>query len=159
AQARVLGATLRAGEYVEYPLAADRMSYLVAARGQMQVNDLHVEARDGVAIKDVAVIGIKALQEVELVLVDVSPSTRPILTFQCRQSLSQINPEVITPMKLSNVSSAVVATLTVSTAFAASTSAAPTLTSVKGGTYKVESYHTQVSFSLSHFGFTNYSGL
>ena len=65
-------------------------------------------------------------------------------------------------MKLSNVSSTVVAILAVSTAFAASTSAEPThpaLTSVKGGTYKVESYHTQVGFSLSHFGFTNYTGL
>jgi polyisoprenoid-binding protein YceI len=29
----------------------------------------------------------------------------------------------------------------------------------KAGTYKVETNHTQVGFSLSHFGFTNYSGL
>jgi len=29
---------------------------------------------------------------------------------------------------------------------------------VKAGAYKVEAYHTQVGFSLSHFGFTNYSG-
>jgi polyisoprenoid-binding protein YceI len=36
---------------------------------------------------------------------------------------------------------------------------APALDSVKAGTYKVESYHTQVGFSVSHFGFTNYSGL
>jgi polyisoprenoid-binding protein YceI len=35
----------------------------------------------------------------------------------------------------------------------------PAFESVKAGTYKVESYHTQVGFSLSHFGFTNYSGL
>jgi polyisoprenoid-binding protein YceI len=60
-------------------------------------------------------------------------------------------------MKLSNVSTVVAALLLTSTAFAAATT--PTLTSVKGGTYKVESYHTQVGFSLSHFGFTNYSGL
>jgi polyisoprenoid-binding protein YceI len=31
-------------------------------------------------------------------------------------------------------------------------------TTVKAGTYKVEPYHTQVSFSISHFGFTNFSG-
>lgn len=30
---------------------------------------------------------------------------------------------------------------------------------VKAGTYKVEPYHTQVSFSISHFGFTDFSGL
>jgi polyisoprenoid-binding protein YceI len=42
---------------------------------------------------------------------------------------------------------------------AAATTPGPALDSVKAGTYKVESYHTQVGFSLSHFGFTNYSGL
>jgi len=30
---------------------------------------------------------------------------------------------------------------------------------VKAGTYKVEPYHTQVVFSVSHFGFTNYWGV
>src|SRR5579862_7663237 len=60
-------------------------------------------------------------------------------------------------MKMSNVSGVVAAILAVSTAFA--TPANPTLSTVKAGTYKVESYHTQVGFSLSHFGFTNYSGL
>jgi polyisoprenoid-binding protein YceI len=30
---------------------------------------------------------------------------------------------------------------------------------VKAGTYKVESYHTQANFSVSHFGFTNFSGV
>jgi polyisoprenoid-binding protein YceI len=29
---------------------------------------------------------------------------------------------------------------------------------VKAGTYKVEPYHTQIGFSLSHFGFSNFSG-
>jgi len=33
------------------------------------------------------------------------------------------------------------------------------LASAKAGTYKVDSYHTQVGFSISHFGFTNYHGL
>jgi polyisoprenoid-binding protein YceI len=33
------------------------------------------------------------------------------------------------------------------------------LGTAKPGSYKVESYHTQVGFSISHFGFTNYSGL
>jgi len=30
---------------------------------------------------------------------------------------------------------------------------------VKSGTYKVDPYHTQVTFSLSHFGFTKFSGM
>ena len=58
---------------------------------------------------------------------------------------------------MKTVSSVIVALLATSGALAASTT--PTLSSVKAGTYKVESYHTQVGFSLSHFGFTNYSGL
>ena len=29
---------------------------------------------------------------------------------------------------------------------------------VKAGTYKVEPYHTQIGFSISHFGFTDFSG-
>ena len=50
----------------------------------------------------------------------------------------------------------------ITTILAVSASAAapgPALDSVKAGTYKVETYHTQVGFSLNHFGFTNYSGL
>jgi polyisoprenoid-binding protein YceI len=31
--------------------------------------------------------------------------------------------------------------------------------SVKSGTYQIEPYHTQVAFSISHFGFTDFSGL
>jgi polyisoprenoid-binding protein YceI len=58
---------------------------------------------------------------------------------------------------MKTVSSVIVTLLVASAALAAPT--APTLSTVKAGTYKVESYHTQVGFKLSHFGFTNYSGL
>jgi polyisoprenoid-binding protein YceI len=60
-------------------------------------------------------------------------------------------------MKTFNVSMAIGAILVASAATAGPPGS--TLDSVKAGTYKVESYHTQVGFSLSHFGFTNYSGL
>lgn len=33
-----------------------------------------------------------------------------------------------------------------------------TVQNVKNGHYKIDPYHTQVLFSVSHFGFTNYSG-
>jgi polyisoprenoid-binding protein YceI len=62
-------------------------------------------------------------------------------------------------VKIFKVSSAIAAFIAASTVMAASPAATPTLGSVRAGTYKVESYHTQVGFSLSHFGFTNYSGL
>lgn len=37
--------------------------------------------------------------------------------------------------------------------------ASPDPANVKAGTYKVEPYHTQADFSVSHFGFTNFSGV
>jgi polyisoprenoid-binding protein YceI len=37
--------------------------------------------------------------------------------------------------------------------------AAPALDSVKGGAYRADPDHTQVSFSISHFGFTRYTGI
>jgi polyisoprenoid-binding protein YceI len=60
-------------------------------------------------------------------------------------------------MKTSTVSIVLSAILAASAVSAATSS--PTLDSVKAGSYKVESSHTQVGFSLSHFGFTNYTGL
>ncbi len=60
-------------------------------------------------------------------------------------------------MKAFTLSMLSTAILAVSAATAATPG--PTLESVKAGTYAVESYHTQIGFSLSHFGFTNYSGL
>ena len=56
-----------------------------------------------------------------------------------------------------HLSMVISAILAASAATAATPS--PTLDSVKAGTYAIESAHTEVGFSLSHFGFTNYSGL
>jgi polyisoprenoid-binding protein YceI len=57
-------------------------------------------------------------------------------------------------MKRSGYVAGVAALLAICTA-----QAEPGLSSAKPGSYKVESYHTQVGFSISHFGFTYYSGL
>ena len=64
-------------------------------------------------------------------------------------------------MKMSMIAGALAALVSLSTAAsdASAQTAPPTLGSVRAGTYKVDSYHTQVEFSLSHFGFTNYAGL
>ena len=70
ADARVLGATLAAGESSTYPLAAGRHAYLVPARGVIEVNGQRVEARDGIALRDVGAVEVKALEDAELVLVD-----------------------------------------------------------------------------------------
>ncbi|MDO5652541.1 MAG: pirin family protein [Brachymonas sp.] len=72
ANARVLGATLKAGESVSYDFDAQRKGYLVPATGAVKVNGLALAARDGAAISDEARITITAQEDAELVLVDVA---------------------------------------------------------------------------------------
>jgi redox-sensitive bicupin YhaK (pirin superfamily) len=69
--ARVVGATIKAGETVEYRFAdATRVGYLVPAQGKVELNGLTLETRDGAAIRDEATIRVTALEDAELVLVD-----------------------------------------------------------------------------------------
>lgn len=68
--ARVLGATINAGESVSYPLGRDRKAYLVPAAGAVEIEGVRVNARDGAAIADVDVLTVKALEDSEVVLVD-----------------------------------------------------------------------------------------
>lgn len=70
--ARVLGATLRAGETAGYALGAGRHAYLVPAVGRVRVNEIALEPRDGAAIRDVDRIEVTALEDAELVLVDAA---------------------------------------------------------------------------------------
>jgi len=72
AQARVLGATLRAGESATYATSADRHIYLVPATGRVKVEDVTAEARDGLAITDMDSVTVTALDDAELVLVDAA---------------------------------------------------------------------------------------
>ena len=69
ADARVLGATVRAGDTLTYPLGADYRGYLVPATGAIEVAGQRANARDGVAIRGVEVLEIKAWADSELVLV------------------------------------------------------------------------------------------
>jgi redox-sensitive bicupin YhaK (pirin superfamily) len=71
ADARVLGISLKAGESAEYPLGATRKAYLVPAVGAIDLNGVRIGARDGAAIQDEAVLTIHAVEDAELVLVDV----------------------------------------------------------------------------------------
>ena len=70
ADARVLGATLKAGQSVDYAFGPERYGYLVPASGIIAVNGVRIDARDGVAIQDAASIEITAIEDLELVLVD-----------------------------------------------------------------------------------------
>lgn len=72
AAARVLGATLAAGDVITHELAQGRMAYLVPTHGRVSVNGTIVEARDGVAVRDETVIRIQAIADTEIVLADVA---------------------------------------------------------------------------------------
>jgi quercetin 2,3-dioxygenase len=66
--ARVLGATLKAGKSVDYALGAQRHGYLLPASGAVEVNGTRIDASDGAAIQDGHVIQISAIEDSELVL-------------------------------------------------------------------------------------------
>ncbi|MHA7818033.1 MAG: pirin family protein [Erythrobacter sp.] len=71
--ARVLGATIRAGESVTYtPSSAERHLYLVPATGKVKIDDVEAKARDGVAITQLDSVTITALEDSEVVLVDAA---------------------------------------------------------------------------------------
>ena len=70
AKARVLGATLRRDQAVQYEADEHRYLYLVPASGRVLVNGLQVDARDGAAIKNIRRLTVAAVEDSEFVLVD-----------------------------------------------------------------------------------------
>jgi len=70
--AKVLGARLKAGETAGYALGAARRGYLVPAKGKVEVNGVVVDTRDGAAIENEDELRVTALEDSELVLVDVA---------------------------------------------------------------------------------------
>jgi redox-sensitive bicupin YhaK (pirin superfamily) len=69
ADARVLGATLKAGESIRLDAEPDRHLYLVPS-GRVRVNGVEARPRDGVAITGERSLEIAADEDAELVLVD-----------------------------------------------------------------------------------------
>jgi hypothetical protein len=72
ADARVLGATLKRGETAEYRLPKGRRAYLVAALGAVEVNGVRLGERDGAAVQDESALRLTAIDDAEIVLVDVT---------------------------------------------------------------------------------------
>ena len=70
--ARVVAATLKAGESADYPLGRDRKAYLVPATGAVRIEDVRVNARDGAAISDIDTLRVTAIEDSEIVLVDAA---------------------------------------------------------------------------------------
>ncbi|HEY0283278.1 MAG TPA: pirin family protein [Rhizomicrobium sp.] len=71
-EARVLGATIKAGERVTLALDPGRHVYLVPAKGVIEVNGVRVNARDGAAVRDENKIEIAVLKDAEIVLVETA---------------------------------------------------------------------------------------
>ena len=63
ANARVVGATVKAGETAVYPLGKDRKAYLVPATGRVKIDGQAVDARDGAAIGDMNEVRITAVED------------------------------------------------------------------------------------------------
>jgi quercetin 2,3-dioxygenase len=72
ADARVLGASLKAGETADYLLGENRHGYLVPAKGTIAINDVKLNARDGAAAYGEKTLRVKALEDAEIVLVDAA---------------------------------------------------------------------------------------
>jgi redox-sensitive bicupin YhaK (pirin superfamily) len=69
--ARVLNAKLKVGESIEYALREPRIAYLVPSTGTVDVNGVRIRARDGAAIKRVDIVTITAIEDADVVMVDV----------------------------------------------------------------------------------------
>lgn len=72
ADARVLGATVRAGERVAYALGPGRRAYLALAAGRAEIDGQILEARDGAAIEGVETVELVGIEDAEVVLIDVA---------------------------------------------------------------------------------------
>ena len=70
ANARLLGATLKAGESVTYTTDPARHAYLVPASGRVMIDGTKVNARDGAAITALERFTVEAIEDSEIVMVD-----------------------------------------------------------------------------------------
>jgi redox-sensitive bicupin YhaK (pirin superfamily) len=72
ADARVLGATLRAGQSLSHALGAGRKAYLVPAKGEVIVNGQRVKESEGLVLWRARAIQAEAVQDSELVIIDAN---------------------------------------------------------------------------------------
>lgn len=70
--ARIVGATIKAGESLDYPLGLTRRGYLVPATGAIKIEGIRVNARDGAAIRQVETLRVTAIEDSEIILVDAA---------------------------------------------------------------------------------------
>ncbi|RIJ33147.1 pirin family protein [Henriciella mobilis] len=68
--AKVLGATLKAGETLDYQVSEGRFGYFVLAAGEVELNGEVLKARDGAAVTGPESLQFKSLKDAEIVFVD-----------------------------------------------------------------------------------------
>lgn len=64
-------ATLRAGEAVSHPLAPGRRAWVQVARGSVDLAGLRLGAGDGAALEDEAEVGLRAVDDAEVLVFDL----------------------------------------------------------------------------------------
>jgi len=70
--ARVMGATVKAGERITLQLVPERHAYLVPATGSVDVGGVRIGTRAGAAITGLESVEIIGLEDAEIVLVDAA---------------------------------------------------------------------------------------
>ncbi len=68
----VLATRLKKGQTLVQPLAKGRAAYIVPAKGAVTVNGVAAAARDGIAIREEPEFSITAMEDAELVMVEVA---------------------------------------------------------------------------------------
>lgn len=71
ADATLFATTLGAGQTTTHTFQPGRRAYVVSARGRVEINGQLVQARDGVAISDEKEVSLRALDEAEVLLLDL----------------------------------------------------------------------------------------
>ena len=72
ASARLLVARVEAGRSVKHEIRASHELYLVPSTGKIRVDGVEVDAGDGVAVADQASVEVTAVQDTELVMVELA---------------------------------------------------------------------------------------
>ncbi|RZM30781.1 MAG: pirin family protein [Sphingomonas sp.] len=70
AEARVMAATVSAGDTATHEIGDGRHVYLVPATGRIEIGGEPIETRDGVALTGPQIVTITAIEDAEIVLVD-----------------------------------------------------------------------------------------
>ncbi|WP_203308358.1 pirin family protein [Sphingomonas beigongshangi] len=72
AEARVMAATLKAGQSATHTIGEGRHVYLVPATGAIDIDSVRFDARDGAALSGRQTVTITAIDDAEIVLVDAN---------------------------------------------------------------------------------------